>query len=93
MLRRVLQACLNITYWSVFEAAAKDLDELTETVTAYISFCDDMCIPTRTYLTNKNDKPWFTALRQLHQVKKYAYRKGDKVLYKEAKYTMEKESE
>ncbi len=51
-----------------------------------------MCIPTRTHLTYNNDKPWFTAkLRQLRQPKEDAYRKGDKVLYKQAKYTLEKE--
>ncbi len=50
-----------------------------------------MCIPTRTHLTYNNDKPWFTAkLRQLRQAKEDAYRKGDKVLYKQAKYTLEK---
>ncbi len=53
---RVLQACLDLTDWSVFEAAATDLDELTETVTSYISFCEDVCIPTRTHLTYNNDK-------------------------------------
>ncbi len=37
-------------------------------------------------------KPWFTAkLRQLRQAKEDAYRKGDKILYKQAKYTLEKE--
>ncbi len=73
-------------------AAANDLDELTETVTSYISFCEDMFFPTRTHLTYNNDKPWFTAkLRQLRQVKEDAYRKGDKVLYKQAKCTLEKE--
>ncbi len=87
-----LKACFDLTDWSVFEAAANDLDELTETVTSYISFCEDMCIPTRTHLTYNNDKPWFTAkLRQLRQAKEDAYRKGDKVLYKQAKYTLEKE--
>ncbi len=51
-----------------------------------------MCIPTRTQLTYNNDKPWFTAkLRQLRHAKYDAYRKGDKVLYKQAKYTLEKE--
>ncbi len=86
----VLQACFYLTDWSVFEAAVNDLDELTETVTSYISFCEDMCIPTRTYLTYNNNKPWFTAkLRQLHQAKEDAYRKGDKVLYKQAKYILE----
>ncbi len=39
-----------------FEAAATDLDKLTETVTSYISFCEDMRIPTRTFLSFKNDK-------------------------------------
>ncbi len=51
-----------------------------------------MCIPTRTHLIYNNDKPWFTAkLRQLRQAKEDAYRKSDKVLYKQAKYTLEKE--
>ncbi len=34
----VLQPCLELTDWRGFEAAANDLDELTETVTSYISF-------------------------------------------------------
>ncbi len=51
-----------------------------------------MCIPTRTHLTYNNDKSWFTAkLKQLRQAKEDAYRKRDKVLYKQAKYTLEKE--
>ncbi len=52
-----------------------------------------MCIPTRTRLTYNNNKPWFTAkLRQLRQAKEDAYRKGDIFLYKQAKYTLEKET-
>ncbi|KAL0150388.1 hypothetical protein M9458_054205 [Cirrhinus mrigala] len=35
---RDLQVCFELTDWSVFEAAATDLDELTDTVTSYISF-------------------------------------------------------
>ncbi len=51
-----------------------------------------MCIPTRTHLTYNNDKPRFTAkLRQLRQAKEDAYRNGDRVLYKQVKYTLEKE--
>ncbi len=47
---------------------------------------------TRTHLTYINDKPWFTAkFRQLRQAKEDAYRKGDKVLNKQAKHTLEKE--
>ncbi len=40
--QRVLQACLDLIDLSVFEAAANDLDECTETVTSYISLCEDM---------------------------------------------------
>ncbi|KAI2665131.1 RNA-directed DNA polymerase from mobile element jockey [Labeo rohita] len=89
---RVLQACFEWTDWSVFEAAATDLDELTEIVTSYISFCEDICIPTRTYLTFNNDKPWFTAkLRHLRQAKEDTFRKGDRVLYNQARNTLNKE--
>ncbi len=87
-----LNACFDLTDLSVFEATANDLDELTETVISYISFCENMCIPTRTHLTYNNDKSWFTAkLRQLRQAKEDAYKKGDNVLYKQAKYSLEKE--
>ncbi len=49
-----------------------------------------MCIHTKTHLTYNNDKPWSTAkLRQLRQAKEDAYRKGDNILYKQAKYTLE----
>ncbi len=48
-----------------------------------------MCISTSTDLTYNNDKPCFTAkLRQLRQAKEDAYKKRDKVLYKQAKYTL-----
>ncbi len=51
-----------------------------------------MFIPTRTRLTYNNDKPWFTVkLIQLRQAKEDAYMKGDKVLYKQAEHTLEKE--
>ena len=87
-----LQSCFDLTDWSVFEAATTDLDELTETVTSYISFCEDICIPTRTYLTFNNDKPWFTVkLRHLRQAKEDAYRNGDRVLYNQARNTLNKE--
>ncbi len=42
-----LKACFDLTDLSVFEAAANDLDELTETVTSYIPFCEEMCISYR----------------------------------------------
>ncbi len=89
---RVLKACLDLTDWSVFEAAATNLDKLTETVTSYISYCEDICIPTRTYVTFNNDKPWFTAkLRHLRQAKEDTCINGDRVLYNQARNTLNKE--
>ena len=89
---RDLQACCDCTDWTVFEAASNDLDELTETVTSYISFCEDTCIPTRTFLSCTNDKPWFTGkLKQLRHAKEDAYRSGDRVLYNQATNRLTKE--
>ncbi|KAL0150358.1 hypothetical protein M9458_054360 [Cirrhinus mrigala] len=63
-----------------------------KTVTSYISFCEDLCIPSRTYLTYNNDKTWFTKkLKQLRQAKEDAYRNGDRVLYNQARNTLNKE--
>ncbi len=39
-----------------------------------------------------NDKPWFsTKLKQLRLAKEDAYRSGEKTLYKQAKYTLNRE--
>ncbi len=52
----------------------------------------NLCVPTRTFLTFNNDKPWFsTKLKQLRQAKEDAYRSGDKALYKQVKYTLNRE--
>lgn len=52
--------------------------ELTDTVTSYISFCEDMCVKTKHFCTYNNNKPWFIPkLRQLCQAKEEAYRTGD----------------
>ncbi len=57
-----------------------------------ISFCEDICIPTRTFLSFNNDKPWFTGkLKQLSQAKEDAYRSGDKILYNQARNRLTKE--
>ena len=55
-----LRGCFECTDWSVFEHACTDLDEYTDIVTAYVSFCVKSCIPTRTVCVYANDKPWFT---------------------------------
>ncbi|KAK0146722.1 hypothetical protein N1851_013929 [Merluccius polli] len=88
----VLQACLDSTDWDVFRNATNSLNEYTEAVTSYISFCEDCCVPSRTRVSyNNNNKPWFTAkLRRLSLDKEEAFRSGDKDKFKEAKYKFSK---
>ncbi len=51
-----------------------------------------MCIPTRTFLSFNNDKPWFTGkLKQLRQAKEDAYISGDKILYNQARNILTEE--
>lgn len=74
------------------QAAATDRDELADTVTSYISLCEDMFVPTKTFSIYNNNKPWFTAeLRQFHQAKEEAYRREGRILHNQARNTITKE--
>lgn len=47
-------------------------------ITSYISFCEDACIPTLIICSFNNDKPWSSfELRKLRYMKEEAYRSGD----------------
>ncbi|KAM9829083.1 uncharacterized protein ACBT44_003385 [Syngnathus typhle] len=90
--RQDLQACFDCTDWGAFEAATSDLHELTDTVTSYISFCEDLCVQTKTFCTYNNDKPWFTPnLRRLRKVKEEAYRSGDRELFRQTRNALNQE--
>ncbi len=61
-----LQDCFQDTDWNMFKEAATynnhtDLQEYTETVTAYIKYCIDDVTVTKTITTRANRKPWMTA--------------------------------
>ncbi|KAL0195209.1 hypothetical protein M9458_008781, partial [Cirrhinus mrigala] len=61
-----LQDCFQDTDWNMFKEAATynnhtDLQEYTETVTAYIKKCIDDVTVTKTITTRANQKPWMTA--------------------------------
>ena len=87
-----LRGCLDDTDWDIFRTSSSSLDEYTEAVTSYISFCEDSCIPTRTRVIYNNDKPWFTArLKQLRLEKEEAFKSGDKDRFRLAKYSFGKE--
>ncbi len=61
-----LQDCFQCTDWNMFKEAATynnhtDLQEYTETVTAYIKTCMDDVTVTKTITTRANQKLWMTA--------------------------------
>lgn len=65
-----LQDCFNCTDRSLFEDETGDLDELSDTVTSCISFCEGVCANKKTFCIFNNNKTWFTAkLTQLRQAK------------------------
>ena len=42
-----LQGCFDCTDWDVFRNSCSSLDELTDVVTSYVSFCVDTVIPVK----------------------------------------------
>lgn len=73
----------------MFEAAATDLNELTDTVT-YITFCENMCLLTKTFHAY-NSKPWFTAKLVSPCFSEVVCRSGHRVLCNTARNTLPKE--
>ncbi|XP_058650447.1 uncharacterized protein LOC131551470 [Onychostoma macrolepis] len=86
-----LQDCFQDTDWNMFKEAATynnhtDLQEYTETVTAYIQKCTDDVTVTKTITTRANQKPWMTAeVRGLLKTRDEAFRSGDKAALKTAR--------
>jgi hypothetical protein len=61
-----LQGCFASTNWGVFLTDNPSINELTEIITDYISYCEDMIVPVKTCKTYPNSKPWITTeLRSL----------------------------
>jgi hypothetical protein len=59
----------------VFREAAVDIDEYTDTVTSYISFCEQLCVPSKTITIYGNNKPWFrNSIRAKLDAKNEAYK-------------------
>ncbi len=86
-----LQDCFQCTDWNMFKEAATynnhtDLQEYTETVTAYIKKCMDDVTVTKTITTHANQKPWMTAeVRGLLKTRDEAFRSGDIAALKTAR--------
>ena len=52
-----LKACLDSTDWHMFKDSCSDLDAYTDTDTAYISWCEEICYESKLVRVYGNDKP------------------------------------
>ena len=64
-----IRGCFECTDWGVFNETATDIHEYTETVGDYITFCEGLCIPTKTTTSYPNDKPWFNTYIKQRRIK------------------------
>ena len=79
-----LRGCFEATNWDVFTDNCTDPDELVDTVTSYVKFCEETVIKTKSVHAYPNNKLWVTKDLKVHlNQKKLAFLKGKKGEYKE----------
>ena len=72
-----LQGSLECTDWDMFIEAASSLDELTDTISAYVNFFTDISIPVKHIKVFANNKPWITKnVKEIINRKKCIFGKG-----------------
>lgn len=75
-----LQGCLECTDWTCFYDTCNDINEITETMSAYVKYCVDMIIPSKKVVIYPNNKPWVTKeLKSVINRKKKTFYLGDLV--------------
>ena len=86
------QGCFDCTDWDVFRNSCSSLDELTDVVTSYVSFCVDTVIPVKKCKVFPNNKPWVSMqLKHVLNEKKRVYFRGDLAERKEIQRTVRAE--
>jgi hypothetical protein len=77
----MLRGCFECTDWDIFLESSDNLDECTEVVLDYITFCEDVCVPSKDVFLFPNQKPWFdSTIRAKVRAKHAAFRAGDQAL-------------
>ena len=79
-----LQGCLECTDWTIFKDSTTSLDEYADSVTSYVKFCVDTCIPVRSIRSYSNQKPWVNNdVRIKLRERTIAFKSGDAERYKQ----------
>lgn len=80
-----LQACFECTDWHCFYDGCDDINDLSDIISSYITFCVDLVIPTKKVVTYPNNKPWVTKeLKAVINKKKRIFYSGDPLAKKTA---------
>ena len=74
--------CLEMTNWDVLTDNCTDPDELVDTVTSYVEFCEETVSKTKSVHVYPNNKPWVIQDLKVHlNQKKLAFLKGKREEY------------
>jgi len=74
-----IAACFESTLWSTLMPEDGTIDEWTDVVTNYITFCVELCVEKKEIKIYPNNKPWVTKrLKCTINEKKIAYMSGDR---------------
>ena len=80
-----LRACFECTDWNVFKDSCDSVDELCETISGYISFCEDLHVQKKEVTCYPNNKPWVSKeLKEILNEKKEAFKLNDRDKLKSA---------
>ena len=73
-----LRGLFEATDWDMFFESSVDINELTDVVSSWSLYCENIVIPVKTIKVYPNSKPWVTkSLRSLLQKKNIAFREGN----------------
>ena len=88
-----LQDCFETTEWDIFRDEHTTIHEYTDTVSEYIKFCEDVCVPKKTVTFYPNSKAWVDKdIKRLISEKDKAYRnrKEEPTLFRQTKAKLKK---
>ena len=87
-----LKGCFECTEWNVLLDSCESVNEATDVISGYISFCEDTIIPQKIVKIYPNNKPWISkSLKTTLNQKKLAFQCGNKSDRKSVQEKLRKE--
>ena len=87
-----LQDCYDCTDWGLFEKSCETVDEITEKVSDYVKFCEELCIHKKSISIFPNNKPWVSkSVKNAINKRNISFNTGDMDTYKELQKQVRKE--